>query len=110
MRLKNQLFSIEEVRLCLAELSQALRFLHKMRICHRDVKPDNILIDSDGHIVLSDFGLAVHIEDAEVLYTKCGTRAYMAPGTFSYFFSLVSVDQGKERCLLQKYYLVSATA
>lgn len=40
-----------------AELVMAIESVHKMRFIHRDIKPDNILIDIDGHIKLTDFGL-----------------------------------------------------
>lgn len=41
----------------IAEISLALQFVHDLNFSHRDIKPDNILIDSDGHIKLTDFGL-----------------------------------------------------
>jgi serine/threonine-protein kinase LATS1/2 len=44
-------------RFYIAELVLAVESVHKMGFIHRDIKPDNVLIDSDGHIKLTDFGL-----------------------------------------------------
>ena len=52
------ILSEEEARFYLAELILAIEAIHKLDCIHRDIKPDNILIDSTGHIKLSDFGLA----------------------------------------------------
>ena len=48
-------FTDEAVRFWMAELGCALRYIHSQGIVHRDVKPDNILLDSEGHVHLADF-------------------------------------------------------
>lgn len=48
-------FTEEAVKFWIAELGCALRYIHKQGIVHRDVKPDNVLLDSEGHIHLADF-------------------------------------------------------
>lgn len=48
-------FSEEAIRFWIAELGCALRYIHQQNVVHRDVKPDNVLLDSDGHVHLADF-------------------------------------------------------
>ena len=50
-------FSEEMSRFYIAELVMVVESVHQMGFIHRDIKPDNILIDADGHIKLTDFGL-----------------------------------------------------
>nr|XP_046245437.1 ribosomal protein S6 kinase-related protein isoform X2 [Scatophagus argus] len=76
--LKGQ-FGEREVRLFAAELGSALGFLHDIGIIHRDVKMENILLNDQGHLRLSDFGLSRRLNRGGRAFTICGTIQYMAP-------------------------------
>eukprot|EP00921_Rhytidocystis_pertsovi_P004602 GHVQ01007980.1.p1 GENE.GHVQ01007980.1~~GHVQ01007980.1.p1 ORF type:complete len:1113 (+),score=175.81 GHVQ01007980.1:419-3757(+) len=60
-----------------SELVLAFLYLHSMNIVYRDLKPENLLIDNEGHIKITDFGFAKVVEDRT--YTLCGTPEYLAP-------------------------------
>lgn len=47
----------EEAKFYIIEIILALEHLHKLNIIHRDLKPDNILINREGHVVVTDYGL-----------------------------------------------------
>ena len=69
-------FDEERARFYAAELCLALDFLHQNQIVYRDLKLENILMDMDGHIVLTDFGLSKDKVDdihENSLQTFCGT-------------------------------------
>uniref|UniRef100_A0A914I6H0 Protein kinase domain-containing protein n=1 Tax=Globodera rostochiensis TaxID=31243 RepID=A0A914I6H0_GLORO len=59
------------------QIASALAFLHRRRIVHRDVKPENILLTADSTAKLTDFGLACILVGP--LYRVCGTPTYVAP-------------------------------
>ena len=54
----NKCLSIETCRYFVAEIVLALEYMHSKNICHRDLKPDNILLDSNFHVKICDFGEA----------------------------------------------------
>ena len=64
----------------LSQVLSALEFLHSYQICHRDVKPDNVLIDDDGHARLCDFGF---VACGVSCRGKCGSVGFAAPEVLS---------------------------
>lgn len=61
-------------------IKQGLDELHKKDILYRDIKPENILMDIEGHVRIADFGLSKpSIAREEKAYSFCGSPEYMAP-------------------------------
>jgi serine/threonine-protein kinase len=74
----------DEVRRILLEVARALDYAHERGVVHRDIKPDNILIQHDGRVMVTDFGIARAVtegSDARLTATgmAIGTPAYMSP-------------------------------
>ena len=72
---------IERVRHILREAALALGHAHRRRVVHRDVKPANIMVDDDGRVILTDFGISKAVQSGEHTGTGAilGTPHYMAP-------------------------------
>lgn len=69
-----------EVMFFLYDLMLALKYLHRHRVIHRDLKLGNLFLDSEVRIKVGDFGLAAQLEhDGERKRTICGTPNYIAP-------------------------------
>ncbi len=65
------------------QLAEALAVIHSHGICHRDIKPNNILVDSESKVTLTDFGVAyIPGSDLTVTGEMIGSPAYMAPEAF----------------------------
>jgi protein-serine/threonine kinase len=73
-------FDEDKVRIYAAEIVLAIENLHSRGIVFRDLKPDNVVLDKNGHAKLTDFGLSKEGMD-QVRETKsfCGSYAYLAP-------------------------------
>lgn len=75
----------ETVRIAAAEIILGLKHLHDKGIVYRDLKPENVLIDENGHLKIGDFGLAkhLHMNHSGNGYLRtgsiCGTRNYLPP-------------------------------
>lgn len=77
---KHRRFDVEIARIYAAEVVLALEYLHKNDIIFRDLKPDNVVFDEEGHALLTDFGLSKQgMGAASVSNSFCGSVAYLAP-------------------------------
>ncbi|XP_011158580.1 ribosomal protein S6 kinase alpha-5 isoform X2 [Solenopsis invicta] len=77
-------FTEDAVRFYIGEIILALERLHDLGVIYRDIKLENILLDKEGHLVLTDFGLSKEFLPHERngnarTYSFCGTIEYMAP-------------------------------
>jgi serine/threonine protein kinase len=77
--LGKQRFSEDEARKYFQQLIHALGYCHSHGVVHRDVKPENILLDDQNNIKLGDFGLSTYFNDGIFLKTSCGSLNYAAP-------------------------------
>ncbi len=73
----------EEARKYICELILAFEALHKNMIVFRDLKPDNVVLDSEGHCRLTDFGLSKEGIYNNTTESFCGSVAYLAPEILS---------------------------
>jgi len=63
----------------LATVASSMAYAHRRRVVHRDLKPDNIMLDERGAPIVVDFGLATGGNPADVVHGRVGTRSYMSP-------------------------------
>ncbi|KAI7847271.1 kinase-like domain-containing protein [Circinella umbellata] len=75
-----------------AEVAISLKHLHNNKVIHRDIKPDNILLNEHGHAHLTDFNIAVQFTDSKPLTSIAGSMAYMAPEVLAKRGYSTSVD------------------
>ena len=75
---------LTRLRRAVSDLVRVLAWLHASGIVHRDIKPDNVMVNDAGRLVLLDFGLARHLSlGTDSATISAGTPAYMAPEQMS---------------------------
>ncbi|KAH7491168.1 hypothetical protein KRP22_011313 [Phytophthora ramorum] len=78
---KVQRFPEHRARFYAAEITLAIEYVHNLDVIYRDLKPENVLLDENGHIRLTDFGLSKEgiQDDFSGANSFCGTPEYLAP-------------------------------
>jgi len=86
--LKKQVFKEENSEVKITNAVRALLEANAYKaikgVMHRDLKPDNILMDKNEKIKVIDFGLATFLDVSEFIFKKCGTPGYIAPEVFKF--------------------------
>jgi cGMP-dependent protein kinase len=72
-------FDNESARFYIGQIIAAMGYMHAKNIIYRDLKPENLLIDSDGYLKITDFGFAKFLAPGDRTWTVCGTPEYIAP-------------------------------
>ncbi|CAM4039894.1 Stk1 family PASTA domain-containing Ser/Thr kinase [Lederbergia lenta] len=78
---QNHPVSIEKTIDIMKQLTSAVDHAHQNHIVHRDIKPQNILIDHDGHVMITDFGIAMALSSTSITKTNAvlGSVHYLSP-------------------------------
>ena len=69
-------FSNDVALFYITEIITAFEYLHSMDIAYRDLKPENLLIDKDGHIKITDFGFAKVVKNKYAIHQNLHTMRY----------------------------------
>ena len=76
---KKRKFAEDQARFYAAQMVLALEFMHAKNIIYRDLKPENVLVDMEGYLKITDFGLSrMNVKEKEAR-SICGTPEYLAP-------------------------------
>jgi hypothetical protein len=76
---RSKVFSPGITRFYISCLILAIKELHSQKIIYRDLKPENLLIDRDGYVKITDFGFSKQLLESDRTWTLCGTPEYLSP-------------------------------
>ena len=104
---RGQRMPAEEVRMYVYQICRALHSIHQQGICHRDIKPQNLLVDSESHdLKLCDFGSAKQLRRGEPNISYICSRYYRAPelifGATDY---TTKIDMWSVGCVMAELFL-----
>lgn len=98
---KRKYFTEDQARFYVVQIVLAIEHLHKSDFIYRDLKPENVLLDSQGYIRITDFGLSKgNIKSGKDARSVCGTPEYLAPEVIMRVGHGKAVDWWTVGCLI----------
>ena len=94
--IRKDVLSEDESRFYISETILAIETVHKVNYIHRDLKPDNILLDKNGHVKLTDFGLCKHAQISQPKVSDIDTSEFSVK--FNQLKSVLDKKLGYRRC------------
>lgn len=76
---KNTQFNENQIKFFVSNIILSLKYLHRINILHRDLKPDNLVFDEKGYLNLVDFGISKKIKKNKQIQERSGTPGYISP-------------------------------
>lgn len=87
----------KEARAKFRQIVSAVQYCHQKKIIHRDLKAENLLLDSEMNIKIADFGFSNEFTPGNKLDTFCGSPPYAAPELFQgNFYEIINIDSLRE--------------
>mmetsp|Transcript_60616 Transcript_60616/g.128373 ORF Transcript_60616/g.128373 Transcript_60616/m.128373 type:complete len:570 (+) Transcript_60616:110-1819(+) len=80
---RHALLEEEEAKVFFKQMAKAIHYVHTKHIIHRDLKLENVLLDSQNRCKIVDFGLSDYVSSKERTVTDAGTQAYLAPEVYN---------------------------
>ena len=72
--------SISNPKLLISELILSIEYMHNKKVIYRDLKPENVLLNSEGHIKICDFNLSkMNVSENDIALSFCGSPLYLSP-------------------------------
>ena len=103
---KSTVFDKHTLKIYALEIGLALDYLKSKGVVHRDIKPDNILLDENGHLALTDFNVAAICTSEKRLTNLAGTSSFLVYNHLQMIYELFFIVEARNQLEIQKLIVI----